>query len=244
MVQTGSIPIPTPTATEAQRREPANTRIQRSAVAPADAQRWHAIDVEDFARRGVVPREPPVSETRGGARLVEESDTMDRESRDRVAAWIRAEQDGSPDDRDRAFEAVAGGWGHLQVPDGLAARVAAAATPSALGSGLWTSWWTRAGVAASLAAAGSMLAFLPSGALGVMALGSVQMVAAGVDRTLWAARAWVATVGAIAHPVAGAATVLGGVLLAPAPLCVMAVNVAVAGAALAALRRVLAAREV
>jgi len=34
------------------------------------------------------------------------------------------------------------------------------------------------------------------------------------------------------------------VLVAPAPLCVMAVNVAVAAGALAALRRLLAAREV
>jgi hypothetical protein len=181
---------------------------------------------------------------------------MDREVRDRVAVWIRAEQDGSPDVGDRAFADVAGGWGRVSVPDGLAARVALSAlarrsddasraakpaATAALGAGLWTSWWIRAVVAASLAAAGTMLACLPGSALGALALGSVQIVATGVDRMLWAARAWVETVGAIAGPVADAATVLGGVLTAPAPLCVMVVNMAVAAGAMAALRRILRA---
>lgn len=197
-----------------------------------------------MTRPGRNKKNHAVRETCGGAGLVGEGETMDRESRDRVAAWIRAEQNGAADEGDRAFAAVARGWGRVTVPDGLAARVAAAAARLALGSGVWTSWWTRTGVAASLAAAGSMLALLPSGALGSMALGSVQMGAAGVDRALWTARAWLTMVGAVMQPVAHAATVLGGLLLAPAPLGVIAVNVAVAAGALAALRRLLAAREV
>lgn len=181
---------------------------------------------------------------------------MDREARDHVAVWIRAEQDGSPDAGDRAFADVAGGWGRVSVPDGLAARVATAAlsrrsdnasraakpaAPPALGADLWTRWWIRAGVATSVAAAGIMLACLPGSALGALVVGSVQMVATGVDRILWAARAWVEMVGAIAGPVVDAATVLGGVLTAPAPLCVMVVNMAVAAGAMAALRRILRA---
>jgi hypothetical protein len=164
---------------------------------------------------------------------------MEQESRRNVAEWIRAERDGSAEQGDRAFAAVAQEWGWADVPAGLAARIAGAGMAAAQPAGVWSSWWTRAGVAASLASVGMVLAGQPPDALGSMALGSIQLVAAGVGQTLLAARAWLEAVGSVAVPLSRAAAGLNDALMAPAPLCVLAVNVAVAAAALAALRRLL-----
>jgi hypothetical protein len=158
--------------------------------------------------------------------------------------WRENEAGGRPDEADRAFAALAKGWARADVPAGLAARIARAASTAPVRGGFWASGWVQAQAAAAVVVTGAVLAGLSTGSLGSLFLASFQTVAGGVGAVLRWADACASAAGAIGRPLVQIVGVLADVMVEPVPLLVLGINVALASAALAVLRRVLTVREV
>ncbi len=159
--------------------------------------------------------------------------------------WLAAEADGRPDDADRLLRDVMRAVPRLLPGAGFADRVVAAAglaspVPS---SGLWSRWWVRAALGTAM-----VLVALAVGSLSGASVVSVGVALAdgashGIVWTWgwvgsWAAAGWsVWTV--LAQVGAGAAAVI----TTPSVAAFLAMNLVVAAAALAALRRLLVLQE-
>lgn len=167
---------------------------------------------------------------------------MNQDLNGQFAAWIRAEDGQASEAGDEAFRQLTRNWPRSALPDGIAARIASAATVTR--GNVWASRWVRAGVAASLAAVGVALAWQPGGAAGWLILVVFRSVAKLVGRAVWAAHTWLDVAGTLCRSLAVVADVVGSALLAPGPLTAIVLNVVMAALGLAALRRILAAREV
>lgn len=164
---------------------------------------------------------------------------------DQTRAWQMAEHDGDPDAADLAFASLARQWPRASVPSGLARRVAGLA-PVAEGRRGWD--WSvigfRAAVASALALSGMVLGSVSGQTLGGLFLASLQAVAVGVGTLLALAGGWWRLVAAVGVPMVRVADAVARVLAEPLPLFVLLVNVLIASAAFAALRRLMAVREV
>jgi hypothetical protein len=159
--------------------------------------------------------------------------------------WLDADRDGRLEEADQAFAALASSWTRSVPPASLVARVAAlGSAPRRSLAWNWESMWLRLSVGAGLVLCGLALGVLSGRALGAALLASIQTVAAGVGSMLALADAWGRAAVAVGLVLARVARACGSALTEPIPLVFVLVNVLLAGAALAALRRVLSVREV
>lgn len=185
------------------------------------------------------------AETRGRPGLVGDSDAREQAVNDMWRSWHDADRDGRLDEADQAFAVLASSWTRCEPPVRLVARVAAlGSAPQRRLSLNWESAWLRLSVGAGLVLCGLALGALSGRALGTALLASIQTVAAGVGSMLALADAWGRAAVAVGLVLARVARACGSALTEPIPLVFVLVNVLLAAAALAALRRVLSVREV
>lgn len=162
-----------------------------------------------------------------------------------LEAWLRAENDGRQEDADRLLRHVMASVPRLTPAAGFAGRAVAASRvfARAAAGGMFARWWVRGlvGVAMVLmalaAASASWAGLVSAGVVGVQ--GAAHGIALAWDWTAsWAVTAWsVWTV--LAQIGTGAAAAMATL---PAAVFLL-MNLVVAAAALAALRRLLVPQE-
>ncbi|MCX6551702.1 MAG: hypothetical protein NTY02_11990 [Acidobacteria bacterium] len=168
---------------------------------------------------------------------------MKTNHRETVRAWLAAERRGQDEEADRQFRRVAAVLPRLRPSAGFADAVLQRAGLAETTPDLWASWWGRLAVASALLSAGSLAVSLtPHGWL-TAGLASLRAVAWGVNHGGAAARAWIGGAFTVWAGLAHAAVALGRLLAAPGPMLLLVLNLTVAGAALAALRRLLPLQE-
>ncbi len=156
--------------------------------------------------------------------------------------WQRAEAAGAAEAADRAFARVAVGWDRERPPAWLAARIARAA--AAVSAPARPSRWLEVCAAAAVLVTGLVFGAMSGDAIRGLALASFQAVVGGVVTAQELAGAWASVAHACASPASGVGRALADALAEPVPLTMIVLNVGVAAAALAVLRRVLSVREV
>ena len=161
-----------------------------------------------------------------------------------LATWLAAERAGQYEEADRRFRPVAGRLTRWTPSPAFAAAVLArldrfaAPVPD-----MWSAWWVRAAIGASMATAGIVLGSWSLRSVFMAGLASLHtalwaadsvLVAAGTSLTM-ALSAW--------STVTHVAIVMGRLAAQPGPLVWLAVNLAIAAVALTALHRLLVMQE-
>jgi hypothetical protein len=158
--------------------------------------------------------------------------------------WLEADTLGRHDDADRLFAGLAAShWAKLEAPRGLAAKVVTALA-SARRPAWWEVWWVRAVLAASLASVGGAFALVPSP---VLASAGVSVLVGWAQVLGWLIACSGAAVDAAWFLWSLGASVsswVGVVLSAPLPQLLLVLNLVLAVAASAALRRLLRPEEI
>jgi hypothetical protein len=160
-----------------------------------------------------------------------------------VRDWLDAERAGHAEDADRRFRAVAEAMPRLRPSAGFTDAVMAKAGLGRPRTDLWANWWTRGAIATAMLLVGALAVSLPAAAWFGALLASIQHVALGVGQLSAGASAWVAGALALWAGLANAAGAVGRLMAGPGPLMVLALNFAVAVAALCALRRLIPLQE-
>jgi hypothetical protein len=160
-----------------------------------------------------------------------------------IRDWLEAEAEGRGEEADRRFRSISRGLARAAVPAGFADAVLARIGSARAARDVYSAWWIRAAVAASVVLVGGVAALVPVHVWVDAMLGSVQTVAVVVSRVVIGGRAWLAGGLALWAGLADAGAVIGRQLLGPVPLGLLAVNLAVALCAFGALRRLMALQE-
>jgi hypothetical protein len=168
---------------------------------------------------------------------------MTTDMRAAVREWLEAEKAGRADEADLHFQAIGRGLERPRLPAGFADAVMArlGAAPRVLD--VYSKRWVQAVVAACVTLVGGAAALVPWHFWVDALLASVQGVAWGIGRVVAGGQAWVASGLALWGGLAQAGAVVGRVVLGPAPLGLLALNLAVGMCAFAALRRLMAWQE-
>jgi len=161
----------------------------------------------------------------------------------RAAEWLNAERAGRVDDADERFRSVARVLDRFEMPRGFAAAVAARVAEARRVPDVWSAWWTRAAIAASVLSAGAAAAALPAQGWFRAGLASLQSVALGLGDASAAAWAWIAGALAVWSGLGRAAAVVGRQMAGPEPVFFLALQFVLAAGAFAALRRLTAGQE-
>lgn len=160
-----------------------------------------------------------------------------------LRAWLTAEEAGRPEEADGLFRAIARLLPRVGPPDRFADRVLARIAPAPKADDIWAAWWLRAAIATTLVTAGVAAGSWPVRTTFRAVLASLHLAIWGVDQVGTGLQAWVGSALTAWAGLAQAAVVLGRLLVAPGPAMLLTLNLAVAGAAFAALQRLLAQEE-
>ena len=169
---------------------------------------------------------------------------MRTDDRLNVRAWLEAEQAGQVDEADRRFRVLTVVLPRLEASLGFVDRVLdRMGTRWAPAGSVWTGWWLRGMVAASVVTLGAVLGSWSVRAVLFTVLASIQTVAWALGQAVAGAQAWIGTALTVWDGVAHAGIVVGRLLVAPGPALMLTLNLAVAASAVAALQRLLARQE-
>ena len=161
-----------------------------------------------------------------------------------MSQWLEADSRGRHDDADRLFAGLAAShWTRIEAPRGLAAKVVAAMGPVKRPA-WWELWWVRALLAASLASVGGAFALVPSPILASAGVSVLVGWAQALGWLITCSRAAVDAAWSLWSLGASVSSWVGVVLSAPLPQLLLALNLALAVAASAALRRLLRPEEI
>jgi hypothetical protein len=167
---------------------------------------------------------------------------MSRRLKADVRDWLRAEETGSDELAERWLARVLTDLGRNRPRAGFADRVLVRAGRLSPASQAWRSWWTRAGIAACLVAAGLAVATLPTWLLVAdplaRAFGAPVTAAVWHLITRWTVAAF--ALWALVVDIGSATRVWLGT---PAGAGLLAVNLAIACGSLMGLRQLLKAPE-
>lgn len=169
--------------------------------------------------------------------------TSRREQQRRVTRWLEAEQIGRVDEADEDFHLAVRGLPRFTPPSGFAERVLLAAGVIQAAPGLFSRWWFRSALVASLALASAAALTLPVGSLLVAAPSCLASAVSLLTGVLLSAGEWMRhglAISAFAVQIAGA---LQLALRTPPALAALFTSAAIAAGSLYGLRRLLVPRE-